>query len=161
MRVVSPLFRRIWIKTKERTIMNNYTANVTLGKDAETIKLGEREGRRLRVVDKTYGKKAIDRWFTAIVTGPDVATADRLRTGDQVMISGGLIQEEYEPKKPRYKGEKIKDDVMPFAKILQVTKSPSFFNRDEPSEAESATEGTGDTSAPDLTGSASPLAGVV
>lgn len=138
--------------------MNNYSTVCTIGKDPEAIKLGEREGRRIRVVDKTYGKKAVDRWFTVILSGPDVATADRLRKGDQIFVTGALIQEEYEPKKPRYKGEKIKDDVMPYAKLAQVVKSPTFFNQTENMEKDAAGDEGMDNTPPDL--SASPLAGI-
>ena len=142
--------------------MNTYSAIVTLGKDPEAIKLGEREGRKIRVVDKTYGKKAIDRWFTAILSGPDVATVDRLRKGDQVFLTGALIQEEYEPKKPRYKGEKVKDDTMPYAKLAQVVKSPTFFNQVEDGDEKTGTHEKADDSAPDLTARGpSPLDGII
>ena len=139
--------------------MNNYTAIVTLGKDPEVVKLGEREGRKVRVVDKTYGKKAVDRWFTAIFSGPDVATMDRLRKGNQIAVTGTLVLEEYEPKKPRYKGEKIKDDVMAYAKLLQVVKSPSFFGNAE--DGEKPADDSTDDSAPSLTTGPSPLDGIV
>src|SRR5262245_44100632 len=101
---------------------------VRLGAEPETIKLGEREGRKLRVVCNTFGKNSEDRWFNAIVTGKDVEVADRLEKGNQIALSGQLVQESYKPKKARFKGEQVKVDTMPFAKIMEVIKSDSFFN---------------------------------
>lgn len=112
--------------------MNNFSTVATICKLPEVIKLGEREGVRIRLVDKTYGKKAVDRFFTGIFTGPDVDVAKRLKVGDQIFVSGGLIQEEYTNKA----GQTVKDDTMPYGKILNVTKSPSFFGAAKPEATE-------------------------
>ena len=136
--------------------MNNGTYVVNLGADPETIKLGEKEGRKLRCAEKAPGKKNITRWFNAIVTGYDTETADRLRKGDSIVLVGQMALTEWAPKKPRYKGEMVKSDEMPFAKILQVVKSPSFFNADDAAEEPA---GITTTEAPDLAGD-DPLAGV-
>lgn len=112
--------------------MNSFTSNATICKAPESIKLGEREGMRIRMVDKVFGKKAVDRFFTIIVTGPDVDVAKRVKVGDQLMITGCLVQEEYTNKA----GQTVKDDTIPFGKILNVTKSPSFFGAAKPEAAE-------------------------
>jgi single-stranded DNA-binding protein len=136
--------------------MNNGTYIVNLGADPETIRLGEKEGMKLRCAEKAGGKKAITRWFNAIVTGYDAETAARLAKGDTLALAGQLALTEYKPKKPRYKGEMVRADEMPFAKILQVIKSPTFFG-----EAEKADEGEepaeGGT---DITEVEDPLAGL-
>ena len=127
---------------------------INLGKDPEPLTLGGRECYKLRCAEKAGNKKAITRWFSAIVGGPDTAVAARLRQGDTLAISGELSLTEYTAKKPRYKGEQIREDEMPFAKMMRVLKSPSFFAGD----AEAPADGTptadapaGDTP-PDLTG---------
>lgn len=109
--------------------MNNYSATVNLGADPEELSLGGRQVYKLRCADKGPGKRAITRWLTTLVSGPDCATAARLTKGDTIFISGTLIQTEYKPKKPRYKGEMINSDEIPFGKILQVVKSDTFFNQ--------------------------------
>jgi single-stranded DNA-binding protein len=111
--------------------MNNFTAICNLGADPESIQLGDREGRKIRLAEKAPGKKAITRWFNAIVTGKDVEIADRLRKGDTIAVTGQLVQTEFAPKKPRYKGEKVKADEMPFCKLMQVIKSKTFFGGEE------------------------------
>jgi hypothetical protein len=108
--------------------MNNYTAIVNLGADPEPLTLGGKELIKLRLADKTPGKKSVTRWLTAMVGGPDLATAGRLAKGDAIMITGTLVKEEYKPNKPKYKGEMVETDNIPFAKILQVVKSETFFN---------------------------------
>jgi single-stranded DNA-binding protein len=139
---------------------------VRLGDDPETIKLGSIEGRKLRCADNTFGKKSVTRWFNAIVTGRDVETADRLRKGNRIVVSGQLVLEEYAPKKPRYRGEKVKTDVMPFAKITEVIESETYFGNAEQQEGEGgdpAEAGVVETEAPDLTGEGAiedPLANV-
>lgn len=112
--------------------MNNGTWIVNLGADPEALTLGGRELYKLRCADKTPGKKSITRWFTALVGGPDIDTASRLAKGNTIALAGTLTQTEYKSTKPRYKGEMIRTDEIPFAKILQVIRSDTFF-------------GTGDT----------------
>lgn len=109
---------------------NNGTYIVNLGKDPEELELGGRPCMKLRCAEKAATKKAITRWFTAIVGGPDVETAKRLAQGDTIAVSGELALTEYKPKKPRFKGETVKEDEMPFAKLLRVIKSPTFFAED-------------------------------
>lgn len=142
--------------------MNNGTYIVNLGAEPENIQLGEREGRKLRVCDNTPGKKTIGRWFNAIVTGKDVEIADRLEKGATIALSGQLCLEEYSPKKPRFKGEKVKVDTMPYAKILQVIKSEKFFGGGDADEEAPADGDSGvtDMEAPSLDGADDPLAGV-
>lgn len=110
---------------------NTYTAIVNLGKDPEELQLGGRDCVKLRCAEKAGNKKAETRWFTAIVGGPDVETAKRLAKGDTIAISGELVLKKYKPKKQRYKGEEIFEDEIPFAKLMKVLKSPTFFNQDE------------------------------
>jgi single-stranded DNA-binding protein len=109
--------------------MNNFTAIVNLGADPESLTLGSNEVYKLRCADKGVGKKAITHWITVLVGGPDKTTAARLAKGDSIMVTGTLVRTEYAPKKPRYKSEMIESSEMPFAKILQVVKSPTFFNQ--------------------------------
>lgn len=121
--------------------MNNFTALVNLGADPESLTLGTREVFKLRCADKGPSKKAITRWVSVLVSGPDVETCKRLAKGDSIMVSGTIIKTEYSPKKARYKGEKIEQDEIPFGKILQVVKSPTFFNQsvgDEPPSVETS-----------------------
>jgi single-stranded DNA-binding protein len=136
-------------------VSNNGTYIVNLGKDPEKLELGGRECFKLRCAEKAATKKAITRWFTAIVGGPDTATAARLAQGDTIAITGELALTEYKAKKPRYKGEMIREDEIPFAKIMRVLKSPSFFSDAEAPAGESgeptADAPEGDTP-PDLTG---------
>lgn len=113
--------------------MNNYTAIVNLCKPSETIELGGRPCAKLRLADNTTGKKSVARFFTAIVSGPDVEVAGRLAQGDQIVISGMLCKTEFVGTRGKTKGQTISDDEMPFAKILQVTRSPSFFGHVAPS----------------------------
>lgn len=120
---------------------------VNLGKDPEVLQLGGRDCYKLRCAEKAGNKKAITRWFTAIVGGPDTDTASRLAQGDTIAISGELSLTEYKPKKPRYKGEMIREDEMPFAKIMRVIKSPSFFA--DPADAPPADDGAPTADAPE------------
>ena len=63
-------------------------------------------------------------------------------------VTGTLVKGSYKAKKGKLKGKTVETDSMPFAKLLQVIKSPSFFE-------ESAEEGAeGDDSEPDLGGDA-------
>lgn len=107
---------------------NVFTAVVNLGADPEVITLGTREVYKLRLADRGIGKKAVTRWFTGLFSGPDLNTCKRLVKGDQIMVSGSLNQTEYKPKQPKFKGQTINGDEMPFGKILQVLKSDTFFN---------------------------------
>lgn len=142
---------------------NNYTACVNLTKDPEDLKLGERDVVKLRLADNTFGKKSETRFFDALVSGPDVEAARQLKQGDQVVISGQLTKTSYKSKQGKNKGRTVEADSMPFAKLMQITKSPSFFNRepdeepgDEPTQTEEPDLGTepGDDGT-------DPLAGVV
>jgi single-stranded DNA-binding protein len=103
---------------------NSGTYIVNLGKAPEKLELGGRECYKLRCAEKAGNKKAITRWFTAIVGGPDAGTAARLAQGDTIAVTGELSLTEYKNKKTR---EMVKEDEMPFAKIMRVIKSPSFF----------------------------------
>lgn len=107
---------------------NNGTYIVNLGKAPEPITLGGRECYKLRCAEKAATKKAITRWFTALVGGPDVNTASRLAQGDTIAVTGELALTEWKDKK----GVMQKEDEMPFAKIMRVIKSPTFFaDKDE------------------------------
>lgn len=134
---------------------NNGTYIANLGKDPEELELGGRPCVKLRVAEKAASKKAETRWFTAIVGGPDVETAKKLRTGDTIAVTGELVLTKYKAKKPRYAGEMIQEDEMPFAKLMRVIKSPSFFGDGEapPADAGAPTADSpaGDTP-PDLSG---------
>lgn len=109
---------------------NVFSAIVNLGADPEELTLGERKVYKMRLADKGIGKDATTRWITALVGGPGVNTAARLVKGDAIWICGTLVRKEYKPKTPRFKGEMIAYDDMPFAEIKQVVKSETFFNRD-------------------------------
>lgn len=122
---------------------NNGTYIVNLGKDPEKLELGGRECYKLRCAEKAGNKKAITRWFTAIVGGPDCATAARLDQGDSIAITGELSLTEYKNKKTR---EMVKEDEMPFAKIMRVIKSPTFFT--EQGKPDAADEGAPTADAP-------------
>lgn len=128
--------------------MNTFTAVVNLCRAPEDLQLGGRDCVKLRVADNTFGKSET-RFFDAIVSGPDVETARKLSQGDQIVVSGTLQKTSYKAKKGKMKGKTVEQDQMPFAKILQVTKSESFFNGGEDGADES--EGS-DTDAPDLGG---------
>jgi len=104
---------------------------VNLGKDPEQLELGGRQLYKLRVAEKAASKKAATRWFTALVGGPDLDTASRLKKGDSVALAGELALTEYAARKPRYNGEMVREDEMPFAKLLRVIKSPTFFAQAE------------------------------
>lgn len=106
---------------------NMFTGIVSLGKDPEALSLGGRECFKIRCAEKGSSKKAVTRWFTAIVGGPDANTAPRLAKGDTIAITGELILTEYTPKTGPNKGKKQTEDEMPFAKIMKVIKSPTFF----------------------------------
>ncbi len=148
--------------------MNNYTAIVNLTADVEDLKLGEREVKKIRVADNTFGKNNETRFLDVIVSsGPDMEVAGRLAKGDQIVVTGTLVRSSYTAKKTtKYakKGQKVQTDSIPFGRILQVTKSSTFFNAAEESEdGEAATEGTTDEPSLDPTDEAGddPMEGVV
>jgi single-stranded DNA-binding protein len=126
--------------------MNMYTAIVNICKEPEALELGGRPCMKLRLADNTFGKNAETRFFNAIVSGNDADVAKRLRQGDQIVIAGTLTASSYKPKKGKFKGKTVQSDEMPFAKILQVTKSPTFFNQD----SASSDSGNDGDEAPDL-----------
>lgn len=134
---------------------NTYTVCGNLTSDPETLTLGEREVRKLRMADNTFGKNSQTRFFDVIVsTAPDIAVADRLAKGDQIVVAGQLVLGEYVAKKTtKYakKGAKVRTDSIPFGRIMQVTKSPTFFTQDTSFEGDGETAETeGSTDAPDL-----------
>lgn len=139
---------------------NNGTYIATLGKDPEALQLGGRDVIKLRVAEKAGSKKAETRWFTAIVGGPDVDTANRLEKGDTIALAGELVLRKWKPGKgkEKYKGEERFEDEMPFAKLLRVIKSEKFFSGTgaEPGEAGGEPEGTPTADAP--AGDEDPLA---
>jgi single-stranded DNA-binding protein len=148
--------------------MNNFTAIVNLTADVDDLKLGERDVKKLRVADNTFGKNSEARFFDVIVSsGPDMEVAGRLAKGDQIVVTGTLVAGSYKAKKnSKYakKGQVIKTDSMPFGRILQVTKSPTFFGQtdDVPTEDDAAGEPEGTEDAPDIgEGADDPLDGVV
>jgi single-stranded DNA-binding protein len=128
---------------------NNGTWVVNLGKDPEKLSLGGRDCYKLRCAEKAATKKAITRWFTAIVGGPDVDTASRLAEGNTIIVTGEMALTEYKAKKPRYKGEMIREDEIPFAKILRVVKSETFFADKTKSGEAPADEGAPTADAPE------------
>jgi single-stranded DNA-binding protein len=143
--------------------MNNGTWIVSLGGDPETITLGKtedgtpREGRKLRCACNAGGKKAETRWFNAIVTGRDMQTVDEMcQKGTTLALTGQLVKESYKPKKPRYKGEVVYVDTMPFAKIMQVIKGAKDADGGDAADGVTETEapvldtGAGDAPTDDL-----------
>ncbi len=116
--------------------MNNFTATVNLCRKPEELELGGRSCMKLRCADNTFGKNAEPRYFDAIVNGNDVDVAKRLDTGDQIVISGTLVATSFKAKKGKNKGKTVASDQMPFARILQVTKSPTFFAAQPDDEGE-------------------------
>lgn len=133
---------------------NNGSWVVNLGKAPESLELGGRPCYKIRCAEKAATKKAITRWFTAIVGGPDVDTASRLDKGDTIIVTGEMALTEYKASKPKYKGEMIREDEIPFAKILRVVKSPTFFAEDKAPDAEGAptADAPEGDAPPDLTG---------
>lgn len=124
-----------------RTTVNTFTSVANLCRAPEELELGGRACMKLRLADNTYGKSET-RFFDAIVSGPDVDTAKRLSQGDQIVITGTLQKTSYKAKKGKMKGKTIEQDQMPFAKILQVTKSESFFAEREDEADEPETDNT-------------------
>lgn len=138
---------------------NQFTAHVNLTQDPEELTIGEREVVKLRCADNTFGRNTETRYFDAIVSGPDLTAARKMAKGDGLVITGQLIKSSYKSKKGKNKGKTVETDSMPFAKIMQITKSPTFFSGGDDND-EPAT----DTSEPDLdapTDGDDPLADVV
>jgi single-stranded DNA-binding protein len=126
---------------------NVTTASVNLCRDPETIQMGEREATKVRVADNT-GSRNETRFFNVLFTGRDAETANRLRQGDKIIVTGQLVVNSYKAKKDGKgvkKGQTMTSDEMPFARLMEVVKSPSFFSDEEPAAKESA-----NTEAPDL-----------
>lgn len=119
---------------------NVSTFVVNLGKDPEDLEVNGKELVKLRLAANSGHKKAVTRWFTALVGGPDVAVARRLRQSDTILITGELILTEYKPKSGPNKGKVQREDEMPFAKIVRVLKSPTFFAQPEEEPAEEPPE---------------------
>lgn len=115
---------------------NNGTYIVNLGRDPEEMQLGGRDVIKLRVAEKAGSKRAETRWFSAIVGGPDVETAKRLASGDTIALAGELVWTSWTPKQGKDKGKKQFGDEMPFAKLMKVIKSPTFFGGGEEAPAE-------------------------
>lgn len=136
---------------------NTYTVCGNLTSDPESLTLGEREVRKLRMADNTFGKNSQTRFFDVIVsTAPDIAVADRLRKGDQILVTGQLVLGSYKAKKTtKYakKGQEVRTDSIPFGRIMQVTKSPTFFalvtEFADDNDSDDAVD-QGSTDAPDL-----------
>lgn len=141
---------------------NNCVFVVNLGKDPEKLELGGREVWKIRCAEKAASKKATTRWFTVLVGGPDTGTASRLASGDSILVSGELSRTEYKAKKPRYKGEMIVEDEIPFGKIMRVLKSPTFFAEQEAptEEGEPTADAPAGDAAPDLDQPVPDLAGL-
>lgn len=106
---------------------NNFTAIGYLGRDPEAMQLGGRDVVKLRISEKAGSKRAETRWFNAIVGGPDTETAMKLKSGDQIAVTGELVSTSWTPKKGKNAGKKEVGDEMPFAKLLKVLKSATFF----------------------------------
>lgn len=144
---------------------NQFTAVCNLTKDPEELTLGERELVKLRVADNTFGKNALPRYFDALVGGPDVDAARQLKTGDQVVLTGQLVKSSYKSKSGKTKGKTVETDSMPFAKLMQITRSPSFFGADDAEgggdEPEAGDPGTDDAVAGDSGAGDDPMADLV
>ena len=130
----------------ENYAMNNFTAVVNLCRAAEPLTLGGRELMKIRAAENTFGKNSETMFLDCIVGGPDAEVAKRLACGDQIVVTGTLQLGSYKAKKGKMAGKTVQTFSIPFAKILQVTKSPTFFSGDGAEESDE-----GDTSEPDIT----------
>jgi hypothetical protein len=128
---------------------NNYTAIATLGKDPEELELGGRACMKLRLAEKAGSKYAETRWFTAIVGGPDVETAKKLASGDTSAGTGELVLKSYPAKAGKNKGKKVTEDEMPFAKLMRVLRSKTFFGEGDAAAPAAEGEPTADAPAGD------------
>lgn len=132
---------------KETQVANTFTTVCNLTQDPEAIKLGERDIVKIRVADNTYGKRAEPRYLNALLGGPDFEAGKRLRKGDQVVLSGTLVKTSYKATKGKMKGKTVESDEMPFAKLIQVTRSETFFaSSDDDSTDDNAADADPDIS---------------
>lgn len=109
---------------------NTFTAVVNLCRDPEPLELGGKPCQKLRLADNS-GSKNDTTFFGAIVSGRDGDIALQLRKGDEVVISGQLVSGNYKAKKAGKgikKGDVIRTLDMPFARLVKVTRSPTFFS---------------------------------
>lgn len=127
---------------------------VNLTSDPEELKLGERDCVKLRVADNTPGKNSEPRFFDAILGQQrDTDKARRLAKGDRIALQGTLELGSYKAKKDGRgikKGQTIRTDSMPFATIIEVVKSPTFFAKDTDPEAFPPKDDGDDEGEPDL-----------
>lgn len=107
--------------------MNIHTAVVTLAAAPEAKTIGSKDIVELRVADRSFGRNAVTKFYTATVSGRDAENARRLTKGDSVFITGSMQAREYTNKK----GIKVQVDEMPFCRLVQVLKSDSFFAKDD------------------------------
>ena len=77
---------------------NVFTAVVNVCAPPEPITLGDKEAMKLRLADNT-GQRNSPRFFGMLVTGYDAETAKRLDKGDQIVVTGQLVVNEYKAKK--------------------------------------------------------------
>lgn len=125
--------------------MNHGTYIVNVAKDPEQREIGESKIVRLRVADSTFGKNSVTNFFNAEFRGRDAEAVMKLKSGNQIAIVGTLKKVTYRPKSGPNKGKKVEDFEMPFANLLQVLKSETFFGGEkaEPdAEPEDTTEPT-------------------
>lgn len=121
----------------------------SLGRDPEELELGGKPCMKLRCAEKAGSKRAETRWFNAIVGGPDVETAKKLAKGDTIALAGELVYTKFKKKGAK---DFTYEDEMPFAKLMRVIKSPTFFaadGADAPAGEPTADAPAGD-SPPDL-----------
>lgn len=132
--------------------MNHGTYIVNVAKDPEQREIGESKIVRLRVADSTFGKNSVTNFFNAEFRGRDAEAVMKLKSGNQIAITGTLKKVTYRPKSGPNKGKKVEDFEMPFANLLQVLKSETFFGGEkaEPApDAEPDTDGDEPTDADD------------
>jgi single-stranded DNA-binding protein len=130
--------------------MSNTTVVIgNLGREPEALELGGRPCMKLRIAEKAGSKRAETRWFNAIIGGPDVETAKKLAKGDTIAVTGELVYTKFKKKGAK---DFTYEDEMPFAKLMRVIKSPTFFageGGDAPAGEPTADAPAGDTP-PDL-----------
>jgi single-stranded DNA-binding protein len=108
----------------------------TLVQDPESLTIKDKPATKIRFAVKATSKKYTDRFVNMLCMGYDSDTAQRLRKGDQVFVTGPLECEEYVSKKTK---ERVKSDVMGFgSRIAKVVKSPSFFGGGDQAPADAA-----------------------
>lgn len=111
--------------------MNIHSAVVTLVNPPEAKQIGTKDIVELRVADRSFGRNAVTKFYTATVSGKDAENAKRLAKNDSLFISGSMQTREYTNKK----GIKVQVDEMPFCRIVQILKSDTFFAKAEDNEA--------------------------